>query len=61
VQFASADRRLRREHANFCHEVVMDLALDLQRGLDVDAAGVRANVVELFVPDELSRGVLRFG
>jgi hypothetical protein len=60
VQFASADPCLRRKHANFCHEVVMDLALDLQRGLDVDTAGVSANVIEFFVADELSGGVLRF-
>ena len=37
VQLRAAERRLRSEDANFGHQVVMDLALDLERRIDVDA------------------------
>ena len=47
VELAAADRRLRGEDANLGHQIVVDLALDRQRRLDIDLAGVRAQVVEL--------------
>ena len=42
MQLAAADRGLRCEDADLGHQVVMDLALDLERRFDIDAIRVRA-------------------
>ena len=36
MELAAADFRLRGEHANLGHEIVADLALDRERGVEVD-------------------------
>ncbi len=44
--------RLPGEDADLGHQVVADLALDLERGVDVDLARVRAQVLQLGGGDE---------
>ena len=60
MQLAAAPLRLLREDADLGHEIVVDLALDLERRLDVDLAGVRAQVGDLASAIEPLRG-LRLG
>ncbi len=47
MQLPAAHFGLRCKDANLGHEVVMDLAFDLQRGLHIDLIRVRAQVVQL--------------
>ena len=60
MQLAAAATCLLREDANLGHQIVMDLALDLERRFDVDLAGVRAQIVDLGLLDQ-PLGGLRFG
>ena len=48
MQLAAAARRLRREHPNLGHEVVMDFPFDLERSVDVDLAGVCLDIGNFF-------------
>ena len=49
VQLAPANLRLRGKDADFRHQVVVDLPFDLERGLDVDPAGVSAEIGDFFL------------
>ncbi len=60
VQLAASVRRLTREDANLGHQIVVDLAFDRKRRVDVDLAGVRAQIGDLGLVDEPLRA-LRFG
>lgn len=57
VQLPAAARGLPGEHANLGHEVVMYRALDLERRVDVDIGGVRAQIVEFGLFDETLSGL----
>ena len=52
MELAATDRRLTGEDADFGHQVVADLLLDLERGVDVDVVLVRAQVGQFGRGDE---------
>jgi hypothetical protein len=57
MDLAAADRRLRRKDANLGHEIVMDLAFHLERRVDVDATGVRTQIVQFRRSDQPFRAL----
>ena len=60
MDLSAADRCLRCKDADLGHQIVTDLALDRERGVDVDVVGVRAQIVEFGLRDEAGP-LLRFG
>lgn len=57
MQLAAAALRLLGEDANLGHEIVMNRALYLQSGIDVDVARICAQIVEFGLGDEALRGL----
>jgi hypothetical protein len=60
MNLSAAVLRLTREHANFGHEIVVDLTLDRCSRFDIHVGRVRAKIVN-FALFEQAEGRLGFG